>query len=522
MKVRSYSSVLLISIISLLLTSSSPAHCQILNDRQIDSLANRALRLFEVPGLAIGIVKDGRLIYSKGFGVRSLKTGLPVDSKTLFGIASNTKAFTAAALGILVDEGKIHWDDKVTRYLPGVRLYDDLATREITIRDLLCHRSGLATGEGDLMHDPDSTNFTVEDIIHNLRYLRPSYSFRSKFAYDNNLYLVAGEVIARVSKMRWEDFIEQRILRPLGMITGAASYNGCKQNPDIIDAHKKIDDSVRVVTRYTSEKDDAAGGIYSNVEDMSKWMLMLLNKGKDGPDTTHKLLSEATAAELWTPQTIIKVGKPGVYNTHFAAYGLGWFLLDVKGYKLVVHTGEDVGMVSEVAMIPELGLGMVVLTNNESNAIDAITYQIIDGYLGVNGIDEMGKTLARLQSGESAIRQQRKKIWNEISRQQRRPPANAAAYVGVYHDNWFGNAKITIRNNRLWFAAERSPQLRGFLLPYHGDSFYIKWENPELDADAIVQFHRNANTKVTGITLESVAPGAGFSYEGLSFHRTAH
>ena len=238
------------------------------------------MRLFQVPGLAVGIIKDGKLIYSKGFGMRSLHTQQPVTSKTLFGIASNTKAFTAAALGLLVDEGKLQWDDKVIKYIPEFKLYDAYATQELTIRDLLCHRSGLATGAGDLMHDPDSTDFTVKDIIYNLRYIKPAYSFRSRFAYDNNLYLVAGEVIARVSKMRWEDFIEQRLLQPLQMNASAASYNDCKLNTNIIDAHNKVNDTTRVVTRYTSTKDDAAGGIYSNIEDLSNWTLMLMNSGR--------------------------------------------------------------------------------------------------------------------------------------------------------------------------------------------------------------------------------------------------
>lgn len=196
---------------------------QALTNRQVDSLAEKDLKLFNVPGMAVGIVKDGHLVYSKGFSIRSLQTKKAVDPKTLFGIASNSKAFTAAALGsILVDEKKISWDDKVTQYLPDFKLYDAFATREITIRDLLCHRSGLGTGVGDLMHDPDSTTFSVDEIIYNLRYLKSDYLFRSRFAYNNNLYLVAGEVIDRVSNMHLKDFIEQCILLPLGMKSSSA------------------------------------------------------------------------------------------------------------------------------------------------------------------------------------------------------------------------------------------------------------------------------------------------------------
>ncbi|MDB5089757.1 MAG: serine hydrolase [Mucilaginibacter sp.] len=512
----------LLAITLLIFTKSSPVFAQSLTTSQIDSLANKDLKLFHVPGMAIGIIKDGKLIYSKGFGVSSLLTKKAVDSETLFGIASNTKAFTAAALGLLVDEKKINWDDKVIKYIPEFRLYDPLATREMTIRDLLCHRSGLATGVGDLMHDPDSTDFTVNEIIYNLRYLKPKYSFRSKFAYDNNLYLVAGEVIARVSKMRWEDFVEQRILKPLGMENSAASYYGCNKNPNIIDPHNLINDAVKVVVRYTSTKDDAAGGVYSNVVDMSKWLLMLMNNGKYGEHLDKQLLSEQTVKELLSPQMLISVGKSGAYNTHFAAYGLGWFLLDAKGYKQVIHTGEDVGMVSEVSMIPELKLGIIVLTNSVSNAIDAITYQITDSYLNVKDLDRSSESFARLNSSERSAKHIKDSISNEVSQRQLKFHPDAKQFVGTYHDQWFGNVTISIRNDQLWFAAQRSPQLRGFLLPYKNNTFFIRWQNPEVDADTFVLFTKAGTGQINGITLQAAVPNMGYNFDNLFFQKVAH
>ena len=505
--------------IFLIFTDSSEVIAQNLTSGQIDSLANKDLTLFHVPGIAIGIVKDGKLLYSKGFGLRSLRTQKAVDSETLFGIASNTKAFTAAALGLLVDEKKINWDDKVTKYIPEFRLFDPLATQEMTVRDLLCHRSGLATGSGDLMHDPDSTDFTINEIIHNLRYLKPAYSFRSKFAYDNNLYLVAGEVIARVSRMPWEDFVKQRILGPLGMDSSAASYYGCKKNGNIIDAHKMINDSVKVVVRYTSTKDDAAGGIYSNVIDMGKWLLMLLNNGRYGKNLDKQLLSEQTVRELLSPQTIISVGKSGSYNTHFKAYGLGWFLLDVNCYKLVLHTGEDVGMVSEVSMIPEMKLGIIVLTNSESNATDAITYQIMDSYLNVNGVDRSSEAFVRLSSSEELVKHVKDSINKELSQEQLTFHANAKQFVGLYHDKWFGNIMISIRDGKLWFTAQRSPQLRGFLLPYKNDTFFIRWQNPEIDADSFVLFKKGSTGKFDAMTLQAAVPNLGYNFDNLYFQK---
>ncbi|MDN5288408.1 MAG: serine hydrolase [Mucilaginibacter sp.] len=504
-------------IISLILIKGSTVFAQVLSESQVDSIAQKDMRLFQVPGLAIGIIKDGKLIYSKGFGVRSMQTQQPVTSKTLFGIASNTKAFTAAALGLLIDEGKLKWDDKVIQYIPEFKMYDDYATQEMTIRDLLCHRSGLATGAGDLMHDPDSTNFTVKEIIYNLRYIKPVYSFRSKFAYDNNLYLVAGEVIARISKMPWEDFVEQRILRPLQMDLSAASYNGCRLNTNIIDAHNKVNDTIRLVTRYTSTKDDAAGGIYSNIEDMSKWALMLMNNGKYGDGLNKQLLSEGTARQLWSPQAIIPVGNGGIYHTHFAAYGLGWFMVDVKGYKQIFHTGQDVGMVSEISMIPEIGLGIIVLTNNENNAIGAITDQITDSYLGITGIDRSAEEFTRLQAHEKKTEESKAQIWKAVYQNQSVKTADIKKYTGNYHDKWFGNVNITLRNNHLWFAAQRSPQLKGVLYPYQKDKFAIRWQNPEIDADTFVLFS-NGNKKRT-ITLQPVVAGSGYNFSDLIFEK---
>jgi len=488
-----------------------------LNELQVDSLATKNLRLFKVPGLAIGIIKDGKLVYKKGFGVNSVITNEKTNSNTLFGIASNTKAFTAAALGILVDDSKIKWDDKVTAYIPEFKMYDAYATREMTIRDLLIHHSGLATGAGDLMHDPDSTNFTVKDIIYNLRYIKPTYSFRSKFAYDNNLYLVAGEVISRVSKMTWENFIEKRILRPLKMDQSSASFNGLKVRNNIIDPHKVINGSVNVIARYASAKDDAAGGIYSNIDDLSKWLLMLMNNGRFGQNLGQQLLSTQVTHELLAPQMIISGGNGGVYGNHFQAYGLGWFLIDSKGYKQIVHTGEDVGMVSEVLMIPEIGLAVIVLTNNESNAISAITDQIVDSYLHIDGVDESKNNLERLTKNELAESNAKREVWGAVNDQYKNSFAELKNFTGTYHNAWFGDVSIKNHQGFMYFASKRSLQLRGLLHYYKKDCYVIKWENPEINADTFLTFKNKKG--YTTFELLSATPVSGFNYDGMNFKK---
>ena len=287
----------------------------------------------------------------------------PVDEHTLFGIASNSKAFTAAAMGMLVDEGKLRWDDKLIDYLPEFRMYDPYVTHEFTLRDMLTHRSGLGIGAGDLMRTPDSSNFTLKDIIYSLRFIKPETSFRSRYAYDNIFYLVAGELIARVSGMSWGDFIESRLLRPLQMTHSGASYKRVKQSTNIIDGHRELNGQLVTITRTDVEMDAGAGGIYASAADMSRWMLMQLHNGRYGPNLTQQFFSEPVHKEMWTPQVIIPASRQGIYNTHFGAYGLGWFLVDVKGVEQIFHTGQDDGMISEVALMPELGLGITVLSN---------------------------------------------------------------------------------------------------------------------------------------------------------------
>ena len=500
---------------------------QPLSSVAIDTLVERTLRTFDVPGIAVCVIKDGKVVHSRGYGVRSLATRQRVDENTLFGIASNSKAFTTAALGMLVDEGKIGWDDKVRKYIPEFKLYDPYVTEEFTIRDLLCHRSGLGLGAGDLMFFPDSSDFTIPDILHNLQFLKPVTSFRSTYAYDNNLYIVAGEVVARASGMSWEDFIERRIMGPLGMTHSAASWDRLKDTTNWIDAHAKVEGTVRVIARSRSKVDHAAGGIYSSIADLSKWVLCHLQGGKYGPDV-KPLFSAAVLHERWAPQTILPLGGPGPYNTHFAAYGLGFGLSDVKGYKQVSHTGGLEGMVTQITMVPELRLGIIVLTNQEEGlAFSAITNQIKDGYLGVTGTDRLkeysGVRRRQLEQEKKVV----DSIYKDIPRASGAAafgaagaglgaavePVVAAMYVGTYRDAWFGDIVISVKNGRLWFDSRRSPKLTGELVPYKGNSFIAKWRDRSMNADAFVLFDLDEQGVGSAIRMKPVSPLTDFSYD---------
>ena len=280
--------------LSLLLAVCIAALSQPLTSEQIDKLAEQTLKVFNVPGISVAVVKDGQVVHMKGYGVSSIATGKKADENTLYAIASNSKAFTSAALGILVDEGKLRWDTKVIDIIPEFRLYNAYVTEDFNIKDLLSHRSGMGLGAGDLMLWPDSSSFTKEEIIHNLRYLKQTSSFRTKYDYDNLLYLVAGEVVDRVSGQSWEEFIEERIMKPLGMTSSAASYNRVRDRSNLMDAHIPVEGVLKVVPMYQSSLFNSGAGVISSVSDMSKWVMMHINRGSFGESNSKQLLREAT------------------------------------------------------------------------------------------------------------------------------------------------------------------------------------------------------------------------------------
>lgn len=505
-------------ILSLSIFSSK---AQVITSAEIDALVERTLKTFDVPGIAVAVIKDDKVIHAKGYGVRSLKTQQKVDENTLFGVASNSKAYTAAALGMLVDQKKITWDTKVTDIIPEFKLYNPYVTEEFTIRDLLCHRSGMGLGAGDLMMWPDSSDFTKTDIIHNLRYLKPVSSFRSKYDYDNNLYIVAGEVVARVSGISWEDFVEKRIMQPLGMSKTAASLSRLKDKSNVIDPHAPVNGKVQAIGIDWSETANAAGGIYSSVSDMSKWVIAQINGGKYG-DGSKRLFSQDVHEEMWAPQTIIPVRGTTAYNTHFSAYGLGWFLSDVKGYKQATHTGGLAGVVTQVTILPEMKLGIIVFTNQQVGAaFTAITNTIKDSYLGMPKTDRVTEYHARVVAGNENAKKITGEIWTAIDAQQKNnTKIDLNQFTGTFRDAWFGDVTISLKNGKLMFVSKRSPRLSGEMLYYKGNTFVSKWNDRSLDADAFVKFNLDTEGKAAGMTMEAISPLTDFSFDfqDLEFH----
>jgi CubicO group peptidase (beta-lactamase class C family) len=366
----------------------------------LDADVNRVLKTFDVPGIAIAIVKDGKVIAAKGYGVRKLGDPAPVTGRTLFEVASNSKAFTAAALAMLVDEGKLQWDDPVTRHLPGFQMYDSYVTGSMTVRDLLTHRSGLGLGAGDLMWWPTST-FTSDEIIDRLRYIKPATSFRNSYAYDNLIYIVAGKIIADKAGKPWGEAVRERILAPLGMNGTTTSVADMLKTADYSAPHSKVGETTTVVKPMPVENAIGAVGINTSAEDIARWMNMLLGGGKT-PDG-KQLVSEKQLREMWTAQTPMKISetKPPLAATrhNFAAYGLVFQLLDYRGRKIALHGGALQGFYSRVLMVPEEKLGIAILTNAEnSGSMAALQWRLLDQYMNAPATDWIGIVAADEQA----------------------------------------------------------------------------------------------------------------------------
>ena len=492
-----------------------------LTSREIDQLVEKVMAKFQVPGIAVGIIKDGKVIHAKGYGVRNVNKGGKVDKQTLFSIASTGKSFTTAALALLVDEGKITWADKVTDYIPDFQLYDPWVTREFTIKDLLIHNSGMGLGAGDLMIFP-SQNFSRTEIIKNLRHLKPVSSFRSEYAYDNLLYIVAGEVIAAVSGQSYEAFIERRILKPLGMKQCAANLIRLKDHQNVADPHAVSDGTPKPAERDVKLGRPvvfaAAGGLQCSVQSILKWHQMHLNKGKL-PNGTQ-FLSEEQQQKMVTAQTIMPVKQidKDWFGTSFSAYGLGWRLSDYNGYKKEQHGGGLLGMLTFNVMIPDLNLGLAVYTNQQAGfARPAIVNSILEAYTSDQKTDWISRFT---QVKQEDIAEAAKSI-PDLAAHSYKPTGDIKRYVGTYKDPWFGNVTISPSKAGLYFTSKRSIRLRGRMIPYKSDIFIVRWDDRSLNADAYVRFSTGYDGRPEDMTLKAVSPLTDFSFDfhDLNFTR---
>ncbi len=482
--------------------------------RDFDTYVARVMSTFEVPGIAIAIVKDGRVLLAKGYGVRKLGDPTPIDDRTLFGIASNTKAFTATAIGILVEEGKLEWDAPVINYLPWFQMYDPFVTRELTIRDLLVHRSGLGLGAGDLLWWPTST-YDRKEIARRLRYIKPETSFRSAYAYDNVLYSVAGEVIEAVSGQTWEDFVATRILARVGMTGSSVRHSAAAGGGNVATPHAEIDGRVRPISPFGSDNVNPAGGINASATDIAKWLMVQLDSGKlaDG----SRLFKPQTTFELWSIVTPYRVGRVppdlAAQQANVAGYALGFEVRDLRGHKIVTHTGGLPGFVSRITLVPDERLGIAVFTNQEiGQAFQAITWRLLDHFTGAAPTDWLAVYQARKQRGDSMVAAQERAATARRDTASR-PSLPLEKYAGNYRDAWYGDIAIALENGKLVMRFSHSPSLTGDLEHFQYNTFIARWHDREMRADAYVTFALNPDGGIEHAKMAAVSPATDFSFD---------
>lgn len=473
-----------------------------------------------VPGMAIAIVEGDRVTFAEGFGIRQLASPTRVDADTLFLTGSTGKAFTTAALAILVDRGKIGWDDKVIDHMPWFQMYDPWVTREMTIRDLLVHRSGLGLGAGDLLFVPRS-NRTRKASVEALRYLRPATSFRAAYAYDNVLYMAAGQLIEEVSGKTWEQFVNDEILTPSGMKNSTTGNAERFRTPNRAQPHARLGGAIRGVGTLTrlEERGEAAansapaGGLAVSANDMSKWLQLQLNGG--ALPGGRRIFSTSARDEMWTPVVIQPIDpRPSELRATqpmFYTYALGWDVQDYRGSKIVWHAGAMWGFLTTVVIIPEKKVAFSIMINSEDGeVIRGLMYELLDHYLGLPAenwpekyaaykkrrIDEVLAALpAPAQLGEKAG-----------------PSLSLERYVGDYVDPWYGKISVSGDRVRLKIDFTQSPGMTGTLEHYQFDTFITRFADPSLEP-AYVSFSLDADGKVERITMRAVSPLADFSYD---------
>lgn len=477
----------------------------------LDAYVRQIMADYDVPGLALTIVKDGKVVVARGYGVRTLGQPAPVDAHTLFGIASNTKAFTATALGLLVDEGKLAWDDPVIDHLPWFRLSDAYVTSQLTIRDLLVHRSGLGLGAGDLLWWPPST-YNRAEIARRLRHIPLATSFRSAYAYDNVLYLVAGEVIEAVSGQSWEQFVQQRILDSLGMTDSRVRHSDATGGGNIATPHARVEGTVRVIKPFDSDNTNPAGGINAGAADMAKWLMVQLDSGRVAGG---RLFPAGLTRQLWTIVTPQPIGRPpkelAPLANNFRGYALGFEVRDYRGRKLVTHTGGLPGYISRVAMIPDEKLGVAVLTNMESPAMEPIYLRVLDHYLGAkyDWRTAFRTMIARADSTRAAQDAAASAARDSLST----PALPLERYVGTYRDPWYGDVAVTQEGDRLRIRFTHTPSLVGDLRHWQYDTFLAHWDDRELRADAFVTFALTPDGHIDRMRIVPASPSVDFSFD---------
>jgi len=462
----------------------------------LDNYINRSMTNWRIPGVAVCIVKDNKVVLMKGYGIKELGLNGKVDDNTLFMIGSNTKLFTATTLAMLQEEKKLSLDEKVTKYLPQWKLDDPLATQMAIVRDLLCHRIGFRTFQGDFTFY--NTDLTRDQVMEKMSHVKATYPFRTKWGYTNSAFLTAGQVIPVVTGKPWETYLKENIFAPLGMGNTLALTGDITKSLNRTVPHTLVNGQLTAIPYCNIDGLAPAGAISSSVNDMSKWVLAQLNDGKVGQ---HQVIPAAAIQATRQAQDVEGSETHLNGETNYALYGLGVELEDYHNHRIVMHTGGVNGYLSSVTMIPKDHLGIIILTNTDQNSFfEALKWEILDAYLGLPFSDYSGKYLASFKAQQDADRAKDKKLRDTIATNPL-PALPASAYTGKYNNDLYGSMTVTQgANNDLEMRFEHHPRMFARLQPLGGNRFYVTFSDPVL-GKAIFPF-TVADGKVTAVRVK--------------------
>ena len=488
---------------------------------RFDPMVDATIARYHLPGIAVGVIEYGKVVYMRTAGETVAGSGQPITPRTLFKIASNSKAMTTALLGRLVDQGRLHWDDLVTQYLPRFRMYDPWVTANMRVADLLTHSSGLPLGGGDLMLWPQPNAFTRADIIHGLRYIKPAYSFRSRYEYDNLLYVVAGEVAAAAGGAPYETLMRREVFAPLGLDRcQVGSWNrdavGDVAQPHYLEDGRNVpfDEDGAVIPALAS---DPAGGIRCDLADMLSWTLNWL-----APTPAQlQWLSPAQRQILQAPHMLIPVAAQRRQwdDTHVMAYGYGWRMADVDGTWMVWHTGTLNGMYSMLALFPDQQGGFVFMINGNGGTARTVLGEVLSKHFTAPA-DTRGVAWYADAMDRAAQQQAARSPAPATAAATPAEAARLAAWTGIYRDPWLGEVALCPQAGGVHFAAAKSPRLAGDVMR-SGKRYFVHWTDPGVDPDAWLDFQAASGAQPVGLRMAKVDPLGDFSsdYEDLHFQR---
>lgn len=482
-------------LIFVLLFQFSKANSQTIDVNAIDLYAQKLTKEFSVPGLSIGIVRNDSILFMKGYGLRELEKDLPVSENTIFSVGSISKTFTALTLGILVDQEKINWDDRVRKYLPYFELYDPYVTENFTIRDLLTHRSGLPMVSGGTLWYHSDLSRT--DVIKKLRYLKPVSGFREKAEYQNVMFLVASEVVKAVSGMSWDDFLKVNVFDKLKMKNSTSVSTVREENKNIARPYIINKNFEKVLVEQ--EKGDniaPAALIYSSAFDMVNYLRMLLNDGTFGKDT---VISKSVLHEMFKPQIIFPYW-PGPMHNQFSSYGLGWWITPVRNHIVIDHSGSVDGMLANMVMIKDLNIGIIVLSNTTEMVPLLLTWKLLEQIFNDKSFD-VYERIKNFNAKEMEMNEKDKLLIEQTRIPNTKPSLNLNSYKGTYNDKMYGDILIDIKNKNLEIRFSHTPLFTGKLVHWHHDTFKIEWKDERVPS-GFLTFNFDSQQKITGITLE--------------------